>query len=109
MIYRNIIMILTVGITLTVYGKDFIISFGEGGFKSYKIIDNTCYGYVMGYPKTDKTLPNIMNEAIMRSLKQAKNSYEKKAEGFINIKVMWQFIDKKMIIYQLCGDIVRRK
>ncbi|ACO03328.1 hypothetical protein PERMA_1036 [Persephonella marina EX-H1] len=45
----------------------------------------------------------------MRSLKQAKDAYEKKADGYINIKVMWQFIGTKRIIYQVCGDIVRRK
>ncbi|WP_457622520.1 hypothetical protein [Persephonella sp.] len=89
--------------------EKFIISFGDGGFKKYEIVDNTCFGYVMGYPKTDKTVPNILNEALMRSLKQVKETYEEKADGYINIKVIWQFIGTKRIIYQVCGDIVRRK
>ncbi|WP_456401351.1 hypothetical protein [Persephonella sp.] len=89
--------------------KKFIISFGNGGFKEYEIIDNTCFGYVMGYPNTDKTIPNILNEALMRSLKQAKDAYEKKSDGYINVRVKWQFIGTKRIIYQVCGDIVRRK
>ena len=103
-------LILVLGIGTDSFAKEkFIISFGDGGFGKYEIVDNTCFGYVMGYPKTDKTLPNILNEALMRSLKQAKDAYEKKADGYINIKVMWQFIGTKRIIYQVCGDIVRRK
>ncbi len=107
---NTVILILVLGISIKTFAeKRFIISFGDGGFVKYEIVDNTCFGYVMGYPKTDKTIPNILNEALMRSLKQAKDTYEKKADGYINIKVMWQFIGTKRIIYQVCGDIVRRK
>ncbi|HHG73901.1 MAG TPA: hypothetical protein ENK22_02560 [Persephonella sp.] len=91
------------------FGKDFTVSFGEGGFTKYKVIDNTCFSYIIGYPKTDKTVPNIMNEAVLKSIARARKDFSKKYDGFINVRVHMQFIDKKMIIYQICGDLIRRK
>ncbi|SNZ02589.1 hypothetical protein SAMN06265182_0158 [Persephonella hydrogeniphila] len=91
------------------YGKELTVSFGNGGFEKYEVIDNTCFSYIMGYPKTDKTVPNIMNEAVLRSIAQAKKKFGKQYDGFINVRVHMQFVDKKMIIYQICGDLVRRK
>ncbi|WP_207145058.1 hypothetical protein [Persephonella atlantica] len=98
--------VLTVG---TAKEKNFTVSFGDGGFKNYRVIDNTCFSYIMGYPKTDKTVPNIMNEAVLSSLAKARKNFSKEYDGFINVRVYMQFIDKRMIVYQICGDLIRRK
>ncbi|MDQ7055933.1 MAG: hypothetical protein Q9M89_05460 [Persephonella sp.] len=89
--------------------KDFTVSFGDGGLKKYSVVDNTCFSYIMGYPKTDRTVPNIMNEAVLSSLAKARKNFSRDYDGFINVKVFTQFIDKRMIIYQICGDLIRRK
>ena len=106
---RIVVFLLTVVITGVAFSKDFTVSFGDGGIKNYKVKDNTCFSYVMGYPKTDKTVPNIMNEAVLRSFAKAKKDFSKKYDGFINVRVYMQFIDRKMIVYQICGDLIRRK
>ena len=108
---RKIITVLVLtGVVLGIsFGKDFTVSFGEGGFNKYKVIDNTCFSYIIGYPKTDKTVPNIMNEAVLKSIAKAKKEFSKKYDGFINVRVYMQFIDRKMIVYQICGDLIRRK
>lgn len=103
------VLILTGALTGFSFGKEFTVSFGEGGLKKYKVIDNTCFSYIIGYPKTDKTVPNIMNEAVLKSVAKAKKEFSKDYDGFINVKVHMQFIDKRMIIYQICGDLIRRK
>ncbi len=102
-------LVLTGVLTGFSFGKDFTVSFGEGGINKYKVIDNTCFSYIIGYPKTDKTVPNIMNEAVLKSIAKAKKEFSKKYDGFINVHVYMQFIDRKMIIYQICGDLIRRK
>ena len=50
-----------------------------------------------------------MNEAVLKSIAKAKKDFSKKYDGFINVRVYMQFIDRKMIVYQICGDLIRRK
>ncbi len=106
-----IIMILIFSLKSQTVAKDkeFVVSFGNGGLKSFVVKDNTCFSYIMGYPKTDKTVPNIMNEAVLSSLAEARKKFSKEYDGFINVRVQMQFVDRKMIIYQICGDLIRRK
>ena len=103
------ILIATGAFAVSATEKEFVVSFGNGGLSSYKVIDNTCFSYIMAYPKTDKTVPNIMNEAVLRSFAKAKKDFSNKYDGFINVKVNMQFINKRLIIYQICGDLIRRK
>lgn len=88
--------------------KDFIISFGNGGFSTYKVADNTCYVYTLNYPADEKQLSQLMNNVLTSSVASAKKQYAKDNDGFINIKVIWQFLGKEKIVYQICGDIVKK-
>ncbi len=90
-------------------GKDFTISFGDGGFKTYKVIDNSCYVYIFKYPKNEKNISNLINKALMTTLLRARKQFSKENDGFINIKTHLKFLDKDRIIYQICGDVVRRR
>jgi len=66
------VLILTGALTGFSFGKEFTVSFGEGGLKKYKVIDNTCFSYIIGYPKTDDYLSNMwrfnQEEVAMRHL-----------------------------------------
>ncbi|WP_456383448.1 hypothetical protein [Persephonella sp.] len=109
---KMIIALLLTGALITLASakeKEFIVSFGAGGLEKYRVVDNTCFSYIMGFPKSDKTVPNVMNEAVLGSLAKARKNFSEKFDGFINIRVFMQFIDRKMIIYQICGDLIRRK
>ncbi|WP_456465102.1 hypothetical protein [Persephonella sp.] len=90
-------------------GNDFIFSFGNGGLTSYKVQDNSCYVYVFNYPKNEKKISDIINRALMTSLLRAKKQFSKDNDGFINIKTHLKFIGKEKIIYQVCGDVIRRR
>jgi len=90
-------------------GGKFIVSFGDGGFGKYKIVDNTCYNYSLNYPKTDAEVSKLMNSVIVVVVQNAKKTYANKADGFINIKPKWQIVYGKKIIYQVCGDIIKKK
>ncbi len=87
----------------------FLVSFGDGGLKKYEIVDNTCYVYTIKYPKKDTDLPKIMNDVLVSSVINAQRQYGKKGNGFINIRISWQVVERKRLIYQVCGDIIRRK
>ena len=90
-------------------GDTFMVSFGTGGVK-YKLIDSTCYSYVLRYPKDEKRIPNMLNNTIISSVYQAGRDYrKKKANGFFNVKFFWQVVGKERIIVQVCGDVVRRE
>lgn len=88
--------------------KDFTISFGNGGFEKYKVYDNSCYVYVFKFPKSEKEISDIINKALMTTLFRAKEQFSKENDGFINVRTHLNFIDKELIIYQICGDVVRR-
>lgn len=88
--------------------KDFIASFGNGGITDYKIIDNTCSVYVINYEKIKNSLPQALNQMVMASIKNARKAYKRQGDGYINISTSTQVINEK-IIYQVCGDIIRRK
>ena len=90
-------------------GSKFIVSFGDGGFSKYEIVDNTCYTYSLNYPKTDAEVSKLMNSVIVVVVQNAKKAYAKKADGFINIRPKWQVVYGKKIIYQVCGDIIKKK
>ena len=83
----------------------FVVSFGDGGYKSYKVIDNSCYVYTLA-PKSLKDAPKALNSAITASLVNAGKQYSKKADAFINIKV-YLTPYKNAIIYQVCGDVIK--
>lgn len=89
--------------------NDFTVSFGNGGIQSYQVVDNSCYGYVINYPKDEKTLSDMMNKVVFSTIIQAKKQFSKDNDGFINIDVKWQYIGKEKIVYQICGDVIRRK
>ncbi len=93
--------------TGTLMAQDFLVSFGEGGVK-YKVIDSTCYSYVLRYPQDERRIPDMLNNTIMSSVIRARREYSKKANGFFNVKFLWQVIGKERILVQVCGDIVRR-
>jgi hypothetical protein len=93
-------------IALTANAASFTVSFGDGGFKNYKVIDNICYGYAIPV-KENKTLVKMINQAVTLSVSKAKKSYAKKAKGFINIKFHWAPLGQKGLLYQICGDVVK--
>jgi len=102
------LMILLPALMGMAMAQDFLVSFGDGGVK-YRIVDSTCYSYVLNYPKDEKRLPNMLNNTIMSSVIKAGREYSKKANGFFNVKFFWQVVGKERIIVQVCGDIVRRE
>jgi len=89
-------------------GKDFTVSFGNGGLKNYFVVDNACYVYTINYPKDEKQLSQLMNNVLTSSVVSAKRKFSPENDGFINIRIHWQFIGKEKIIYQVCGDIIKR-
>ena len=102
------LMILLPMLMGTATAQDFLVSFGDGGVK-YRIVDSTCYSYVLNYPKDEKRLPDMLNNTIISSVVKAGREYSKKANGFFNVKFFWQVVGKERIIVQVCGDIVRRE
>ena len=103
------LLILTLALAGTVLGANkFIVSFGDGGLKTYRIVDNTCYVYTVKYPKKDSDLPKIMNDVLVSSVINAQKQYGRKGSAFINVRVSWQLVGEKRLIYQVCGDIARR-
>lgn len=110
---RNLVVSLLLGLftlaSISEAEEGFVVSFGNGGFKSYELIDSTCYVYTVKYPKDEKRLPKIMNDLIVSSAINAQRQYMKKGNALINMKISWQIVGKELIIYQVCGDVVRRK
>ncbi len=103
------LLLLTVGTLMAQKGDTFLVSFGNGGVK-YKVIDSTCYTYVLNYPKDERRIPNMLNNTIISSVVQAGRDYrKKKANGFFNVRFFWQVVGKEKIVVQVCGDIVRRE
>lgn len=88
--------------------KDFIVSFGTGGMASYKVVDNTCFVYTLGYPKEEKQISQMMNNVLTDSIGQARKQFARDNDGLVNVKVAWQFLGKERIIYQVCGDVVKK-
>jgi hypothetical protein len=88
--------------------RDFIISFGNGGLSTYTVVDNACYVYTLHYPADERQLSQLMNNVLTSSVASARRQYAKDNDGFINIKIVWQFLGKERIVYQICGDIVKK-
>jgi len=86
--------------------KRFVVSFGDGGYSRYTVKDNICYGYLI-QPKEKKMLMRAINRAMNLSIAKAKESYGKKANGFINIRFKMVNVGNDAVIYQVCGDIVK--
>ncbi|RLJ70095.1 hypothetical protein BCF55_0359 [Hydrogenivirga caldilitoris] len=105
----TLLLVLTTFLGISSAQEKFIVSFGDGGFKSYELIDSTCYVYTVKYPKEEKRLPKIMNDLIVSSAINAQRQYSKKGNALINMRISWQIAGKELIIYQVCGDVVRRK
>ena len=109
MVKRLLAATMAIGMVTAMAKPKFLVSFGDGGLKKYEIVDNTCYVYTIKYPKKDTDLPKVMNDVLVSSVINAQRQYGKKGDGFINIRVSWQVVGKERLIYQVCGDIVRRK
>ncbi len=106
---KLVALLLLLLVEIGIGAEKFIVSFGNAGLKSYEIVDNTCYVYTVKYPKKDSDLPKIMNDVLVSSVINAQKQYGKKGSAFINIRLSWQLVGKERLIYQVCGDIVRRK
>ncbi len=101
------ILLILLSVSLWVFSQELIISFGNGGFKNYKIVDNTCFSFVLKSEK-EKDLPRALSQAVLKALVDIKKMYRGKADGFINLRVHFTGINGT-ILYQICGDLVRRK
>lgn len=86
----------------------FVVSFGTGGMATYKVVDNTCFVYTLGYPKDEKQISQLMNNVLTDSIGQARRQFGRTNDGLVNVKVAWQFLGKEKIIYQVCGDVVKK-
>ncbi len=90
--------------------EKFVISFGNGGMTKYTVEDNICYTYVFNYSDNPKQVSKNMNDVVIFVIQAVKKNFAKKADGFINIRTNWQVApDNRKIVYQVCGDIVKRK
>ncbi len=88
--------------------KDFVVSFGTGGMATYKVVDNTCFVYTLGYPKEEKQVSQLMNNVLTDSIGKARKQFSKQNDGLVNVKVAWQVLGKEKIVYQVCGDVVKK-
>jgi hypothetical protein len=88
--------------------NDFIVSFGTGGITTYKVVDNTCFVYTLGYPKEEKEVSQLMNNVLTDSIGKARKQFAKQNDGLVNVKVAWQILGKEKIVYQVCGDVVKK-
>ncbi len=105
-VFKAVLIAALVSVSATAAKKGgFVISFGDGGFERYEIIDNSCYVYTL-VPKSLKEAPKSLNSALTASMINAKKQYGKKASGFINLQV-YTVSYKNAIVYQVCGDIVK--
>ncbi len=88
--------------------KDFTVSFGTGGMGAYRVVDNTCFVYTLNYPREEKQISQLMNNVLTDSIGQARKQFARENDGLVNVKVVWQFLGKEKIIYQVCGDVVKK-
>jgi hypothetical protein len=88
--------------------QNFVVSFGTGGMVTYRVVDNTCFVYTLGYPKEEKQISQLMNNVLTDSIGQARKQFARANDGLVNVKVAWQFLGKEKIIYQVCGDVVKK-
>ncbi len=96
--------------TVSLAKEKFVISFGNGGMSKYTVEDNICYTYVFNYSDKPKQVSKNMNDVVIFVIQTIKKNFEKKADGFINIRTNWQVApDNRKIVYQVCGDLVKRK
>ncbi|WP_200762613.1 hypothetical protein [Nitrosophilus alvini] len=86
--------------------ENFVLSFGDGGIREYKVVDNVSYVFTLT-PKDIKEVPDLFNNVLSNALVKVKNSYRDKADGFVNIKVQWSAF-KDSIIFQIFGDIIEK-
>ena len=104
-ILGTLLLITAVGLAV----EDFEVSFGRGSSESFKIIENPCYVYALRFPQDPKLLPGIFNRALVSSVAQMKKDFAGKANGFYNVRFLWQIVEKELIVVQVCGDAVRRE
>ncbi len=88
--------------------NDFVVSFGTGGIATYKVVDNTCFVYTLGYPKEEKDVSQLMNNVLTDSIVKARKQFAKQNDGLVNVKVAWQVLGKEKILYQVCGDVIKK-
>ena len=84
---------------------DIKISFGNGGFKSYEVVDNTCFSFVLK-PKELTRTPQAVSTAMKRTLLEIKKMYKGKADAFINVRIAMTYLEG-LVLYQVCGDLVK--
>ncbi|MDQ7037805.1 MAG: hypothetical protein Q9N26_01205 [Aquificota bacterium] len=84
---------------------DIKISFGDGGFKYYEVVDNTCFSFVLK-PKELTRTPHAVSTAMKRTLLEIKKMYRGKADAFINIRIAMTHLEG-LVLYQVCGDLVK--
>jgi hypothetical protein len=84
---------------------DIKISFGDGGFKSYEVVDNTCFSFVLK-PKELSRTPEAVSRAMKKALLDIKRIYRGKADAFINIRIALTHLEG-LVLYQVCGDLVK--
>jgi hypothetical protein len=88
--------------------NDFVVSFGTGGMATYKVVDNTCFVYTLSYPKDEKQISELMNNVLTDSIGKARKQFSKQNDGLVNVKLAWQILGKEKIVYQVCGDVVKK-
>ncbi len=104
------LLLVCLSVSVPVYAGDqnFVVSFGTGGMPTYRVVDNTCFVYTLAYPKEEKEISQLMNNVLTDSINQARKQFSQQNDGLVNMKIAWQFLGKEKIVYQVCGDVVKK-
>ena len=102
-----VVLVLLIGTVLA--AEKFEVSFGTGSSEKFSIVENSCYVYTLKFPKDEKLLAGLFNRALISSIVQVKKDYRKRANGFYNVRFLWQIVGKELIVVQVCGDVVKRR
>ena len=49
-----------------------------------------------------------MNNVLTDSIGKARKQFAKQNDGLVNVKVAWQVLGKEKILYQVCGDVIKK-
>lgn len=102
---RKLTLTLTMATLTATASDDIKISFGDGGFKSYEVVDNTCFSFVLK-PKEVTKAPEAVSRAMKKALIDIRRIYKGKADAFINIRIALTHLEG-LVLYQVCGDLVK--
>jgi len=50
----------------------------------------------------------LMNNVLTDSIGKARKQFSKQNDGLVNVKLAWQILGKEKIVYQVCGDVVKK-